>query len=101
MPLNRIITRQLANLDDEDATFINEVIEDFKPDLIHVFGTERGYGKVLMNRSEKIVFNLQGLLGPITAVYFPLEFSKLKALWGSEFNSIIRGTTMFHDFQNA
>jgi len=98
-PLSRIITRQLANLDDEDATFINDVIEDFKPDLIHVFGTERGYGKVLRNRPEKIVFNLQGLLSPITAVYFPLEFSKWKALWGSGFNSIIRGTTMFHDFQ--
>lgn len=97
--LNRIKTRQFAHLDDEDATFIDEVIEDFKPDLIHVFGTERGYGKVLMGRSEKIVFNLQGLLGPISGVYFPLEFSRLKALKGSDLNSIIRGTTMFHDFR--
>ena len=97
--LNRIKTRQFAYLNDEDASFIDEVIADFKPDLIHVFGTERGYGKVLMNRSEKIVFNLQGLLGPITAVYFPLHFSRLKALVGSKLNSIVRGTTVFHDFK--
>ncbi len=97
--IKRIKTRQLAQLDDEDNTFINNVIEDFKPDLIHVFGTERGYGRILMNRSEKVVFNLQGLLGPITSVYFPLEFSRIKALAGNDLYSIIRGTTMFHDYR--
>ena len=84
---------------DEDSSYFDRVIEEFRPELMHVFGTERGYGKILMSRSEKTVFSLQGLLSPISEVYFPLGFNGFKILMGSKIKSIIRGDTIYHDFR--
>lgn len=95
----RVIIRQLALINDEDSYFFDKVIDDFKPDLINVFGTERGYGKILLNRTERVVFNLQGLLGPITDVYFPPGFNRLKILNASNWGSLIRGTTPVHNYK--
>ena len=36
----RILARHCAQLNDEEPFFFDRIIEDFKPDLIHVFGTE-------------------------------------------------------------
>jgi glycosyltransferase involved in cell wall biosynthesis len=97
--LRRILARHCAQLNDEEPFFFDRIINDFKPDLIHVFGTELGYGKILMHRSEKVLFNLQGLMVPIADLYFPLGFSGAKILMGSKLNSILRGITPLHDFR--
>lgn len=97
--IQRIVHPHSLKLIDEDPSYFDIVIEEFRPELIHVFGTERGYGKILMNRSEKIVFSLQGLLSPISAVYFPLGFNGFKILMESKINSIVRGNTIYHDFR--
>lgn len=95
----RIKARQFALLKDEELSLINKVIEDFEPDLIHVFGTESGFSKLLIHKSDKAILSLQGLLGPITNVYFPPGFSKVKILLGSSLGAIMRGLTPFHDFR--
>lgn len=95
----RIVSRHLSKLNDENPDYFNEIINEFKPDIIHVFGTESGFGKVLMNRSEKIVFNLQGLIGPITKVYFPPALSKFNILIKSDLDIIIRGLTSVHKYR--
>jgi len=95
----RIKSRHLTILDDEDPKHFDEIIEDFKPDIIHVFGTESGFGKILMNRSEKILFNIQGLIGPITDVYFPPGISKFKAFLRSDISSVIRGLTFMNKYK--
>jgi glycosyltransferase involved in cell wall biosynthesis len=95
----RIIKRQWALLYDEDQYFFDKIIDDFKPDLIHVFGTEMGYGKILMNKSEKVLFHLQGLVGPYADVYFPPGFNKFKILMKSKLSSIFRGITFIHNYR--
>jgi len=95
----RIKERQFVLINAEELSLINKVIEDFEPDLIHVFGTESGFSKLLMHKSDKAILSLQGLLGPITNVYFPPGFSKVKILLGSSLGAIMRGLTPFHDFR--
>jgi glycosyltransferase involved in cell wall biosynthesis len=97
--ISRVLMRHFARLEDDESAYFNEVMDEFKPDLIHVFGTESGYGKILMNRSEKVLFNIQGLLVPISNNYFPLGFSRIKILSWCNFNSILRGITPLHDFR--
>lgn len=96
---NRIKTRHRALLIDENSNILDKVIDDFRPDLIHVFGTESGYGKSLMQRTEKILFNIQGLMNPIADSYFPPGFNKFKILAKSNIVSVLRGLSYFHDYR--
>ncbi len=96
--LHRIINRQKGNLNDTKSPFIDNIIEDFKPDLIHVFGTEQGYGKLLINKFDKVVFHIQGLVGPYAEVFFPNGFSKNAVLRKSNLKEIFRGITFYHRY---
>lgn len=97
--LQRILSRHFAVLKDQNPRFFDDVIDEFKPDIIHVFGTESGFGKILLNRKEKIVFNFQGLLNPIVAVYFPPEMKKSDIINGSGPISLLRGVTFLHSYK--
>jgi glycosyltransferase involved in cell wall biosynthesis len=96
--LKRIINRHFALLVDEDPYFFDKIMDDFKPDLIHVFGTETGYGKILMHKSKKVIFHLQGLVAPYADVYFPPGFTKLQILLKSNLSSVFRGITFVHNY---
>lgn len=97
--IKRIIERQLAVIDDEfESTLYNKVLSDFEPDVIHVFGTENGYGKILVNKFQNVVFHLQGLVAPISKAYFPPSISKYKAFFKDSFQNMIRGLTYFHSY---
>jgi len=49
-----------------------KIINDFKPDIIHIHGTEYFYGLIplLSNISMPSVISLQGLIGPYSRYYF-------------------------------
>jgi glycosyltransferase involved in cell wall biosynthesis len=97
--LQRIINRQVADLNDTKSEYIDEVIADFKPDLVHVFGTEMGYGDLLINKFDKVLFHLQGLVAPYAEVYFPLGFNKNVVLKNSGLSTLIRGISFFHKYR--
>ena len=95
----RILNRHFARLIDEDSFYFEKTIDDFKPDLIHVFGTEMGYGKILLKKSEKVLFHLQGLMEPYSYVFFPPGLNKYKILKKNNLISIFRGMTIYHDYR--
>ena len=99
--ISRIIHRHLGKLNDEyDSPYFEKVIAEFKPDLIHVFGTENGYGKILINKFDKVVFHLQGLMEPITNVFYPATITKHQSLLNDNFGNIVRGLTPFHTYKS-
>lgn len=55
---------------------IREVIEDFKPDIIHVFGFEIALSEIIGNTDIPVVVHIQGLLTPIDNAFFPNGFNK-------------------------
>jgi len=55
---------------------IEQIIQDFQPDIIHLFGLENPLSVVLGNTSIPIVVHLQGLLGPCDNAFFPVGFNK-------------------------
>jgi glycosyltransferase involved in cell wall biosynthesis len=48
-----------------------EVIEDFKPDLIHVFGSEASFGLIAKHTSIPVIIHLQGLLNSCLNAFYP------------------------------
>jgi hypothetical protein len=47
-----------------------KVINDFQPDVIHVFGTEKSFGLITRKIKIPVVIHLQGILNPILNAYF-------------------------------
>jgi glycosyltransferase involved in cell wall biosynthesis len=75
-----------------------DTIHDFKPDVIHIFGTESIFGKIVNYTSVPIVIHLQGLINPcLNAWQFP-GFKINSLLLRSNFLFLIKGVGLFHDF---
>lgn len=47
------------------------IIKDFKPDLIHVFGIESPFAFIAGNTEIPVIVHLQGILNPVLNAFFP------------------------------
>ena len=66
------------NISAQDAKGVNlclRVIEDFKPDLIHIFGTESCFGLLCHHTKIPVVIHLQGLMAPYLNAWVPPFYS--------------------------
>lgn len=54
---------------------VDQVIEDFSPDLIHVFGLECNLAEIIYNYDIPHIVHLQGLIVPYTESYLPPAIS--------------------------
>lgn len=64
----------LNNLDNIDQRIVEKclkVIEDFKPDIIHVFGSEGCFGIISKHTSIPVILHIQGILQPIFNAFLP------------------------------
>lgn len=57
------------------------VIEDFKPDIIEVFGSEQSFGQISQYTDIPIVLHIQGILTPYYNAFFPPAISKHNYVW--------------------
>ena len=77
-PLGAIINNLKGNIG-EDIKFlpkILDVVHDFKPDLIQVFGTEGNFCNIQTYINIPVVIHLQGLINPCLNAYFPPFINK-------------------------
>lgn len=51
---------------------IKEIINDFKPDIIHIFGTESDLAYIVSETDIPCVIHIQGILSSVVEVYLPL-----------------------------
>lgn len=77
-------------IDNKKLEAIEYVVEDFKPDIIHIFGTEDVFGLVGEISQVPIVIHLQGIINPYINAFLPPSFS-----WHSYFKI---GLTFKHKF---
>lgn len=62
-----------------------KVIDDFKPDIIHIFGTESVFGLLTQFTNIPIVIHLQGLINPYLDAFFPVGVSKLDFIFSKHY----------------
>ena len=58
----------------EDKIIINgslNVIEEFKPDIIHIWGSEFAFGLVAKYTKTPVILHIQGILNPYFDAFFP------------------------------
>jgi len=54
------LTRASENI--KVNSYITEIINDFEPDIIHIFGSENPFGLIITQQSKPIVIHIQGYL---------------------------------------
>lgn len=60
---------------------IKEIISDFAPDIIHIFGIENPLTSILGETNIPIVIHLQGFLAPYDNAFFPVDFNKTSFMY--------------------
>lgn len=58
-----------------------KVVDDFNPDIIHIFGSEFYYGLITSYITIPIVLHLQGILSACSYAYFPPSVSYWQLMW--------------------
>lgn len=66
---------------EELLTSIGRIIEDFRPDAIHVFGLENPLAAILGKTSIPVVVHLQGLMGPCDNAFWPSGINASSFTW--------------------
>ena len=68
-------------VDRDDCRLCESVIARFRPDVIHVFGTEQVFGLLCGTAGIPFVIHLQGLMGPCLNAWVPPGFSFFDCVW--------------------
>ena len=79
----------------EEVKHYLEVIQDFKPDLIHIFGTENAFGEVIGQTGVPVIIQLQGILTAILSKWYA-AFTPCELLKYASLSSILNATTYNH-----
>lgn len=98
-PLRSIVNRWTGDsFEDENlkSNFI-DIISDFKPDVIQVFGTEGIFSKIQELTKIPVVIHIQGIINPYLNTYYPVNQSKWSFLFSKNyfFNNIIASAPAF------
>ena len=60
---------------------IQNVINDFKPNMIHLFGIENPFASILGRTNVPVIVYLQGILNPCKNAFWPQGLNKVSLLW--------------------
>lgn len=55
--------------------YFKKIIEDFKPDIIHIWGSESYFGLISLITDIPVILHIQGILNPYLNAYLPPFFS--------------------------
>jgi len=105
-PFTSVINGLVGRIESEPKIIPNllKIVEDFKPDIVHVFGTEEVFATIQKYTNIPVVIHLQGLITPCLNAYFPPNTSSLDFILSRRYffkNLTGRGVfALFLRFQN-
>ncbi len=72
-PFKTIINNYLGKIEDENIYIpkILKILNDFKPDIIHIFGTEGMFPGIQQITDIPVIIHIQGILNPILNSFYP------------------------------
>lgn len=78
----KLLSRYRVNIENQNVNkSIIQLVKDFKPDVIHVFGTEGVFASLVVDLNVPVVIHLQGLLTPYVNAFFPSGVSTFSLLF--------------------
>jgi glycosyltransferase involved in cell wall biosynthesis len=77
-----------------------KIIDDFRPDIIQIFGTENGFSYLCGNTTLPVCIHLQGILTDCQHYFSPGKISRWDLLKYSSLGKILKGTSLLHVYWN-
>lgn len=80
----------------------HKIINDFKPDVIHVFGSEWAFGLLCKTQNVPVVIHIQGIANPYLNAYFPPGVGKYELLrsWFADRHGLLNVLRSYKLFQH-
>lgn len=75
-----------------------EIVNDFKPDIIQIFGTEDAFGLIADKVNVPVIIHIQGLLTVYTKKWYPPGISKWDLIRNTPVIQMLRANTLMHDY---
>lgn len=96
--VGRIIDRFTHKIKNEESlqSYL-DIIHKFKPDLIHIFGTESDYGLIIPKTTVPCIIHIQGIITVINLKWYS-GFNSIDILKYSKKILIFKGHGLFHYF---
>lgn len=82
-------SKMTGQLPDTNLAAIFKAIKDYKPDIIHIFGTESGLGDIAGKTTIPVIIHIQGLLNPYVASWLPRGISLRNIFFKSRFKELV------------
>ncbi len=97
--LSRWKNRLLGKLEGDDIIQKHlDVVKDYNPDLIHIYGTENSFGEIINKIDTPVILDLQGILSSIVLKWYS-SISKFESFIYSSLFAMINIKTHYHDFK--
>lgn len=97
--VRKFVNRHLGKIDtSSDTKYLLEVIEDFKPDLIQIFGTEGSFGQVIPFIKTPCVIHIQGNYTVFSHKWFNSGLSQSNVLFNSSLRALLKANGLFHSY---
>lgn len=77
-----------------------EVIEDFQPDVINIFGSEQGFGRIIPRTDIPVIIWIQGNMTVYTHKWFS-GIRPWQVILGTPFVELLKGNSQLHDYFQA
>lgn len=91
------LTHRLEPL--ECVNFYLKAIDDFKPDVIQIFGTESNYGLIIDKTKVPCIIHIQGVLTEYVKKYFS-GISRSDIFMHGYFRRLLSGNSLLHLYYN-
>jgi len=75
-----------------------EIINDFKPDIIQVFGTEDAFGLIADKVEIPVIIHIQGLLTIYSKKWYPPSISKWNLIRNTSIWQMLRANTLMKEY---
>ncbi len=79
-PYSKILFHKLWSNSDNVEKYLR-VIDDFKPDIIQVFGSENDFGKICFHTKIPVIIHIQGCIPPYRNALFPVDMNQYDFLF--------------------
>jgi glycosyltransferase involved in cell wall biosynthesis len=96
--IKKIRSKALLTLWDSNLPDLLDVVQDFKPDIIQLFGTETGLGDIVGNTTVPIIIHIQGLINPYISNWLPRGFNLKTILLNSSFKDLILRRDLYSSY---
>jgi glycosyltransferase involved in cell wall biosynthesis len=97
--IKKLMDRHLNRVDDSELIeYCIKVVNDYKPDIINIFGTEEAFGLISDKVNVPVVIHLQGLLTVYEKKWYPPGISKIDLLKRAGIKNILKANTLVQNY---